>query len=351
MKLTSTAWLQVFVAFWIQAIGIGSLVYAYGVVAVPIAETFHPSRMLLMLGMAGMTLFAGLYSPWLGTRFDRGSLRILMAIGVVTVAAGYLLLSFAESMWQVPLIYALMMSFGYATLGPLAASTLTSRWFVHKRGLALGIAGMGTSFGGFCFPPLIQMMVDAYEWRTAFRLLALIIFAIGLPVVLWLTVDRPPRLPEKDDTSDASTPKAVAGPGLDTTGAVLRNRNFWIISLAVGIMFAVFTATASNLVPFAIDNNVATDKAALLISLVAILAVPGTLIFGALADRLDLRIALASLMSLITLGLVCFMGQPPYELMVLGSLLVGMGGGGMIPVWGACSHGSSVFWITVGSWD
>ncbi|MEQ6889093.1 MFS transporter [Halomonas sp. CS7] len=330
MKSNASAWCQVFVAFWIQAIGIGSLVYAYGVVAVPLAEAFQPSRMLLMLGMAAMTLCAGLYSPWLGARIDHSSLRRLMAIGVVAIAAGYLLLSWVGEMWQVPVIYALLMSFGYATLGPLFASTLLSRWFSQRRGLALGIAGMGTSFGGFCFPPLIQLMVETYEWRTAFRLLALIIVAVGLPVVLLLTSDHHAR---KRAAVDPDRP--VIGPVFDSTQAVLGNRNFWLIALSVGVLFAVFTATASNLVPFAVDHGIEKDRAALLIALVAVLAVPGTLIFGALADHLDLRAALAMLMSLIAVGLLCLLNDPPYAMMVVGSLLVGLGGGGMIPVWGA----------------
>lgn len=327
----SQPWLQVFVAFWIQAIGIGSLLYAYGVVTLPLAEAFQPSRTMLMLGVAVMTLSAGLLSPWLGRTMDRGSLKWLMATGVIAIALGYLLLSFSGAMWQVPIIYALLMSIGYAILGPLAASTLLSRWFSQRRGLALGIAGAGTSFGGFCFPPLIQWFIELHEWRLALRLLAGIVLVSGLPVVLLLTRDRP----ETPPAPSAPASKARATRRYDSYGAVLGDRNFWVIALAVGILFAVFTATVSNLAAFATDQGASASQAAQLMSLVAIMAIPGTLLFGALADRLDLRVALGLLMGLVVLGMLSFLGHPSPRMLQIGSVMVGIGGGGMIPVWGA----------------
>lgn len=331
---TLLPWMQVVVAFWIQALGLGSLLYSYGVVSLSFADTFQPSHSLLMLGIAAMTLFAGMLSPWLGRTMDRGSIKWLMILGITATALGYLLLSFAGAMWQTPVVYAVLMSFGYVILGPLGASTLLLRWFSERRGLALGIAGAGTSFGGFLFPPLIQWLVELHEWRTAFRLLAGIVLASGIPVVLLLTRDRPERLPESPvhvAGSDAS--KAVSR--YNSYGSVLSDRNFWVIALAVGILFAVYTATLSNLAAFATDLGFSANKAAQLMSIVAVMAIPGTLIFGALADRLDLRVALGLLMSMVVIGMLIFLGDPSHRMLQLGSGIAGIGGGGMIPVWGA----------------
>lgn len=335
MKACNSPWWQVLVAFSIQAIGSGALIYSYGIVALPLAETYAPTRMMLMIGMTAMTLAAGFLSPWLGAAIDRRSLRVLMAAGIVSIGGGFFALSTTTAMWQVPVIYMLVMSFGYVMSGPLAASTLLSRWFTRQRGLALGIAGMGTSFGGLGFPPLIQKLVELYEWRNAFGLIGASIILVGVPIVLGLARDRPSEheAGTQDAYPGAEAPSARRR--FDSTATILGNRNFWIISLAVGIMFGAFTGTIGNLVPFARDHAISPDRAALLVSIVAFMAIPGTLIFGALSDRLDLRATLGTISAVMASGLLFLTGSPDYPRMVIGGLLLGLGGGGMLPVWGA----------------
>lgn len=331
-------WAQVLVAFLIQGVGSGALMYAYGVVAVPFAETFQPSRMVLMLGMTFMTLGSGLMSPWLGVAIDRKPLRVLLAAAILATAGGFLMLSFVTAMWQVPLVYGLLMSVGLVLLGPLAASTLLSRWFLRRRGLALGIAAMGTSFGGFLFPPLIQWLTDALDWRMAFRLVALTISLLVIPIWL-LTIDRPQRkglhpdgAAQAPDTSQGGVPEGA----FSSTQSILQNRSFWAIAAVVCVLFGAFTATLGNLVPMALDAGIAPDRAALLISNIALMAIPGTLIFGWVADHIDVRLALGIVVACVAGGLACFLGSAtPYGMMVMGSLLIGLGGGGMIPVWSA----------------
>lgn len=341
MRTDSSPWWQVFVGFWIQALSIGSLVYAYGVVAVTIGEAFQPSRTMLMMGMAAMTLVSGLISPWLGAAVDRKSIRILMLMGMTSIGCGFLLMSMAGAMWQIPMVYALFMAFGYAMLGPLGASTLLSRWFTKRRGLAMGVAAMGTSFGGLAFPPLIQMLVDLYEWRVALRLIGLTVLALGVPVIWFFTVDRPSAIATAAETGEAGTAdtnknrEAVLGARFWNTRSITSNRDFWIIALSVGIMFGAFTGTLGNLVPFARDLGIPLDQAALLMSIAAFMAIPGTLIFGAIADHVDIRAALAVIMVAIASGLLFFIGNPSHTSLMIGSFLVGIGGGGMIPVWSA----------------
>lgn len=327
-------WMQVLVAFLIQSIGAGALMYAYSIVAVPLDEAFQPTRLQLMLGMTFMMLGSGFISPWLGATIDRKPLRKLLVLAIAATAIGFLLLSFVTAISQVHIIYGLLMSFGVAMLGPLAASTLVSRWFMRRRGLALGIAAMGTSFGGFLFPLLIQWVTDAMEWRTAFRLLALSIGLMAVPV-WFLTVDRPQLKGLHPDgkpllaTADSEMPKGA----FDRAGLILKNRSFWAIAAIVGIMFGAYTGVLGNLAPFAIDTGISAARAAGLVGNIALMAIPGTLIFGWLADHIDVRACLGLVVASIALGILCFLDKPPYALLVTGSLLIGLGGGGMIPIW------------------
>jgi len=326
-------WVQVGVAFLIQATGAGALSYSYSVIAVPLAETFEPSRMVLMLGLTCMTLGAGFVSPMAGIAIDRLSLKLIMVAAILMTALGYVGLSLAAAMWQVPLIYGVLLSFGYVLLGPLCASTLLTRWFHENRGMALGIAAAGTSFGGFLYPPLIQALTELVGWREGLRWVALCIAATALPVWL-LAVDHPTRK-GFEPTADGGAQAPDASGRFSSTYAIIRHRSFWMIALVVTLMFGCFTATMGNIVPFALDVGATREQGAMMISNIALSAIAGTLFFGWLSDRFDVRLALAGLISIMALALTCFWGTPDFPRLALGSLVLGLGSGGMLPVWSA----------------
>lgn len=325
-------WWILAIAFFVQMIGSGTIVYSYSVIAVPLGTEFQASRLAMMLGITAMSLSSALISPLLGRSLDRHSIRALMVVAALTLPLGYLLLSFVTDMWHVPLIYAFCMPIGLLMLGPLAASTLLARWFQRKLGLVMGIAAVGASLGGFIFPPLIEWMIGAFEWRTALRLLALLILVLTLPAAL-LVVNHPKDRGMRAYSSvDVATQpiRAATSP----LPSVLKSRNFWLVAAVVSVLFAVYTALLSNLVPLAIDAGVTKEQGALLISILAASGVAGKLIFGVVADRIDLRAGLAVSILLLITGLSFFLGQG-LTMLVAGSMATGLAAGGMLPVWGA----------------
>lgn len=326
-------WYLVAAVFLVQMIGTGAVMYAYSVVAVPLGVAFEASRLTMMLGVTAMTLASGLMSPWLGARIDSGSLRNMIIVGAVALASGYLLLSVATASWQVPLIYACLMSLAVTLLGPLTSSTLLARWFNRRRGMALGVAAVGTSVGGFLFPPLVQWLIDSMEWRVGLRVLGLGCLAIMVPIIL-VIVNRPEDRGLHPDGASEPPPAGSMPPALSSS-EMLQRTEFWLIALAIGIMFAVYTALLSNLVPFALDQGISGERAALLLSVIALAGIVGKLGFGAVADSLDLRLALAAAALLCGAGLGCYLLAGGYIGLLTGSMALGLAAGGMLPVWGA----------------
>ncbi len=326
-------WLLVGVAFLVLMVSSGSIMYSYSVVAVPLGAAFEASRMTMMLGITGMTLAGGLLSPFMGGLIDRGSLRLMMFLGAVGLASGYLLLSFTTASWQVPIVYAALMMLGINLLGPLTTSTLLARWFSRRRGMALGIAAVGTSVGGFVFPPLVQWLIDSFEWRSALRILGLGSLLLTLPAV-WLVANRPA---DRGLHPDGDAPPASSGPLPPplSTAALLRERNFWLVAISISLLFGVYSALLANLVPFALDAGSSADRAAFLISAMALAGIAGKLGFGAIADRVDLRAGLAASMALVITGVLFYIVGGSYSMLLLGSISLGLAAGGMLPVWGA----------------
>ena len=327
-------WYLAIVAFLLLMVSNGAIMYSYSVVAVPLGLEFEASRVTMMLGVTVMTIAGGIMSPLFGSLIDRWSLRSMMLIGVFGMSCGYFLLSFTTASWQVPLIYGALMMLGLNLLGPLTTSTLLARWFSHKRGMVLGLAAIGTSVGGFVFPPVIQWLIDAYEWRDALRILALGCLILTIPAVMLVVNSPKDRGLGADGVAlDADAPLVL--PEAITFKSLLADRNFWLIALVMSLLFSAYTGVLSNLVPLALNKGLSAEQGAFLISILAVAGIAGKIGFGTIADRVDLRLGYAASIVCVIIALLLFATTSSFSTFMLASGFMGFATGGMLPVWGA----------------
>jgi len=327
-------WWQVAAAMILQAIASTSVYTAFSVVAVPLHASFEPSRMVLMLCVTAATLAGGLISPPLGAAIDRFSVRLILLAGIACGGTGFLLLSMTTAMWQVIAIYFVFMSTAAVILGPLAISALLSRWFVRRRGLAIGIAASGTAIGGLLIPPLLQYMIDTMEWRNAMRVYGIAIVAVMAPVAWLIVVDRPGDRglnPDGDADRPADAPK-TALPTL-TNRDLLRNPDLWLLSLIIAIAFGGQMGIVSNLMPFVIEKGITPEKGALLISVLSGANFVGKLACASLADRINFRMLLGAILLVLGIGTFAFLKAEAFAMQAGAAAIIGIGGGGMLPLW------------------
>ncbi|WP_372798802.1 MFS transporter, partial [Litorivivens sp.] len=182
-------WRQTAICFLMLA-AVGMIAATYSLIAVPIAQEFQPSRMVLMLAMTVLSGTCAVLSPLIGNLMDRYSLRAMMVTGGLLLGVGYAGLSLAASFTHVLIVFGVLIAPANVLLGPVASTVLLSRWFVVKRGRAIGIAIAGISAGGFLFPMIIQGLLDTYQWREALQLLGLVLALWTIPAAL-LVVNHP----------------------------------------------------------------------------------------------------------------------------------------------------------------
>jgi len=331
-------WWLVGAGFLLQGVVTAAVSYSYGLVLAPLAAEFRASRFEMMLGITACTLASGLTSPFLGIAIDRRPLRALACIGVAMLALGFLALSLAGTMWHVTAAYAVFMSTAMILMGPTLVSPMLARWFLRRRGLAMGVAALGTSVCGFALPPLLQAGIDGLGWRSAFQLFAAGTTLLLLPLA-WLLLEDSPSgrglAPDGAGPASAARAAPAAAPGGASTAEILRQGNFWMVAITLGVLFSVYSSLLSNLAPLATGHGVTAERAAYLISTVALFGVAGKLGFGAVADRVDLRAGLAAAVLLVIASLGLLMSATGYVALLAASAALGLAAGGMLPVWGA----------------
>ena len=328
-------WWQVAVSMLNQAAAPGAIIVCFSVIAVPLQREFGVSRATLGLIMTATYLINGLANPVLGAAMDRYSIRKILLGGGVFLAAGYFVLSFATSMVYVFLAYGVFLSLANATLGPLSYSTLLPRWFVRRRAKAVGITVLGYALGGLFLPPLFQLLIDSFGWRDAVRLFAAFVIVFVVPMIGWLIADRPSDLGLFPD-GDTQPPPAAVSEGADqpqSTASLLRDMNFWVITLGVGLIVCGAAGVLGNMVPFVISRGFTAKQGALVLSCFSAGSFSNKLLYAAVGDRLNPRAGLAAGLFFFTLSSVCLLRAYTYPLLLIGSFLHGMAIGVAVPLW------------------
>lgn len=329
----TVGWRQLAICFMLLAAS-GMIASTYSIIAVPLAEEFQPSRMVLMLSMTVLSGVCAVLMPLLGGLMDRISVRKLMIVGGLCLGVGYAAISLTTSFVQVLVIFGLLIAPANVLIGPLASTVLLSRWFAERRGRALGMAIAGISAGGFFFPMIIQGLLDAHEWREALQLLGLGLIAWTVPAAL-LVVDRPSDRGLNPDGAAEPSDLARAEMAKAPVSALemLKDPAFWMIAIAVGIVTSGMKGMVTNLVPLAIDTGVNASDAAILISIFAGCAFISQLSFAALADRLGPRTLMYVALGGFALGMACLtQASAGFGMIVLGVSLTGLMGALMVPI-------------------
>jgi predicted MFS family arabinose efflux permease len=326
-------WRQVGSAFLLLA-AISFIASGYSVVAVPLGVEFGPSRMVLMLAMTVLSGVSALLAPLLGNLMDRISLRTLMTVGSLMLAAGYAALSFVTSFNQVLIVFGLLIAPANVLIGPVAATVLLSRWFVKRRGRAIGIAIAGVAMGSVVYPPIVQFLLDHNTWREAFRLIAAVLLIGTLPAAL-LVVNSPADrgLHPDGSATDPILDRPGGEPQAISARAIVTDPAFWMAVAIFAIVTSGMKGMITNLAPVVMDQGFKARDAALLISLYGGCGFVAKLGFAAVADRLGPRPLLFASLIGFAAGMACLtQAAAGFEVIVLGVALIGLFGGIVVPM-------------------
>ena len=338
---------SVFYGWWIVgacfliALYVGGVIF-YGFTAVfePIANEFGWSYTQVSLAASLRGLEMGLLAPLVGILVDRWGPRRLIFSGVVIAGLGLILLSRTTSLGMFYGSFALV-AVGMSTCVGIVPMVAVANWFRRRVGIAIGIMVCGYGFGGFLIPVIVRL-IDIYDWRTAVAILALGMWAIGLPLSL-LVRHKPEQygyLPDGEVNSaviaDKSSPLTRTVEVDSGVGQAVKSRTFWHIVLALVSHVIAVTAVITHVMPYLSSIGVARSMSSLVATAIPVLSIGGRLGFGWLADKLDKRWLVAGGLIMVTLGLLCFeyASVAGVWLLVPFLILFGIGYGGNITMWG-----------------
>jgi len=317
------------VAFLAYNAGMGLTGGSFGTVMPKLQSELGASRGEVSTAYGLMLLVVGILAPLVGNVLTKVSLRLVMPAGSALAGLGFLWLAYAETLTQVLVAFATLVGSGACLMGVIAAPTLVSRWFERSRGKALGIAMMPLAI--LIAPPITAFLVEAGGSHLVFLSLAGL-FACLVPVLALLVVNRPEDAGQRSLRYDAEAgeTEALGGEAVMSTGEILGDVRFWLLSVCIGILTAAGVAFVSNGAGMAMERGLDLTTAATVVSAYGFGAVIGALGFGWLIDRIGPFQSLTVCLAVQVLVWLSFYAVSSVPLMLAAGAAMGTAGGSTV---------------------
>src|ERR1700745_598144 len=146
--------------------------------------------MLIASAVSMNLLLFGIAAPISGWLLDRYGPRKVMLGSLMLLIVGVSGTIVMNKFWQFFLVWGVIVGLGAGAVGSVLPATVGNRWFVAKRGLALGILGSASSTGQLIFIPLFMAMITYAGWRLGSMVLILVAIVL-LPCIYLFMRDDP----------------------------------------------------------------------------------------------------------------------------------------------------------------
>lgn len=128
------------------------------------------------VGSVGIALIFVL-GPLTSMLVNRLGCRLTAILGGLSGSIGLLLSSFASSIYVIYGTYSVLFGFGGSCIF-VSSYVVTSQYFERNRSIATGILASGTGLGVLGMAPVLQGLLDSFDWRKTYRLTAAIYSAV-----------------------------------------------------------------------------------------------------------------------------------------------------------------------------
>jgi len=320
-------WVVAATTFFTMLVTAGA-VGAPGLFLVPWEREYGWARSQVSFALALRFLLYGCMGPFAAALMNRYGVRRIVICALVLVTAGLLTSLAMHALWQLVLLWGIVVGVGTGLTAMVLGATIATRWFSRRRGLVIGMLSASTATGQLVFLPLLARLTQQHGWRYALSGVCAMLIAATL-IALLLLRDRPRDLGLEPYGETARSPTAATAPGSVTAStpfAVLREaartRVFWVL---FGTFFICGASTnglvQTHFIALCGDYGLAPVAAAGVLAMMGVFDFGGTIFSGWLSDRFDNRCLLAWYYGLRGLSLLClplahftFSGLTPFAM-------------------------------------
>jgi OFA family oxalate/formate antiporter-like MFS transporter len=265
-----------------------------------------------------------------GALVDRVGSRKTFLIGGAVTILGWVLLSTAQSPWQLYLYYGVLLALavGMTHYVPLLATT--RKWFRKRAGVVAGITGSAWAVGSSIFLPVMTALAASHGWRYTSLILGICFGAIIMLCALFIIRDTPESVglcPDGEESPPVLEPTTSVEVSWDVKRA-LKTSQFLLLFIAYSVYNIGLNGLVAHAVAWGIDLGSPKATAGIFSTALALPWIFGCVTGGWLGDRFGkTRVMPIGLMLCTAAMLYGWLGVHTQQGLMLFAIAVGLGTG------------------------
>ena len=281
-------------------------VFVLGIFLSPIADEFGWSRTLIAGAVSVGAVASMVLSPIIGWAVDRYGAGIILTVSMVILGVAVISLAWAT----VPLFFYLGFATGriiFHVPVQIGSGAVVSRWFIRKRGRAIGVLYLSGAIGGIVCIQIASIALSNWGIGAAWIALGVTVLGVAVLPSALLIVDRPEDVGLEPDGLPSGPPESMTvylqltQDPIETDWTLreaMGTKSLWIMVGVVGTLFMTQAGVSVHIGAFYQDRGLGITAVASAITINGIVSGIGSLVWGAIIERAPVQRVMVVLMVL-----------------------------------------------------
>jgi len=306
----------------------------------PILSDFSMTRTDFSLIVAAGMLIFGIAMPLAGYLENRFGPKFVLIAGAAIVFIASVWMVLATNGWHLLFSFGLLLSIGLAFASQISLTPIICKWFVHRRGQALFYLSTGSMAGIAIMNPVSNMLINAFNWQQTILIFGFGFSFVIIPIALFIIRDNVPegadehlrtKRKQKENTKNR---EVLSGQRKLINNITVidsfKTLPFWQISIGLFTCGFSMNLLGTHGVPMLIDHGFSSNIAASAVGMIGLVAIPGTIALGSIADRMPRQWLLALIYVTRGIGLVAIVLVVATYQLYLVALIAGLAWAGNV---------------------
>lgn len=287
-----SGWLVVFGCFALAFLGIGLVTGTASLFMEPITSQYgiDTGKYSLIFLVASITSAIGVM--WFGPKLQKDNMVKTLILSVVATGICYFLMGLCNKLWQFIAVWGAL-NFIFAGASQTGIATIITKWFDHKKSIALSLSYSGIGMGTAVWSLVWGKLISNGNWQMCYFLGGLIV-ALGTSSLMFLFIKRDPQsvgqkpLTSKEKGEKEVSTSEVGWEGIEKKEAV-KTLPFYMVVVAVVCVGWLAAGVATHAVNYLIGIGWSTRAASQVHSLYGIINIVALIVGGIIFDKLGLK--------------------------------------------------------------
>ncbi|WP_099363489.1 CynX/NimT family MFS transporter [Fredinandcohnia onubensis] len=323
------AWWILVASAAIYAAAVGIIVSCAPILYRAVAEDFNVGVSEISLYTSLMYLTITILLPFAGKVLKKYDIRYILTIAGIINALAFGLMGTYHSVFPF-YVSGIALGIGSTFLIYGSIPLIINNWFKAKVGTSLGIAMAFMGIGGAIFAQITGVLIEAFDWRLTYIILAIIVAILILPFTIFVIRSTPEQLNLTAYGADEVEGKNANAQKTPETGVLksiaIKSPAFYLVMLFTGL-FGLASTVSFHVPNFVQSVGFTATMAATGVTCVTIGQTGGKFMLGAINDKFGIKPALFVGIGGGMLGIVALLISDSFGIGMLyaGALLFGIG--------------------------